>query len=110
MRKKEKALIKISYNYIKRHYDNNKIDMPGLMKEEIKGEYVICEIMLHKFYTIQNLYDNGEIKKKILNYGNLWKYAKLSDYVTYSIKCFYDDKLLYQKIRSSGGFVCKSFI
>lgn len=97
MRVGEKASVKIAYNYIISHYEKNKLPIPEILSKEVKGEKVECEITLDKFFTIQNLMDNSEIRKKILINGNSWKYAKLSDTVVYNLTARYDGKILYEK-------------
>jgi tetratricopeptide (TPR) repeat protein len=106
MRQEESALIRIKDTYLLHHYKKNNITMPKAMGEPF--DYMYCEVTLKKFYTTQNLMDNGEIKKKILFNGKGWRYAKLSDKVTYSMTCTYDDRPLFERNKESISLDCGS--
>jgi hypothetical protein len=99
MKEGEIALISIKDNYLLHHFKKNNKEIPKQLGSEF--DFIYCETVLHKFYITQNLIDRGEIKKKIIHNGKGWKYAKLSDTITFNLTCYHEDKLLYEKLKQT---------
>ena len=120
MRENEKALLKIKFNYIFKFLD---ADLKGkkiyekkvpaeFMDKDFRNKYAnnkICfRVNLIKYYVIQNLYDNSQIQKKILVPSKMRKnfYATDGDIVTYSMKCIYKQKEIYNKEHIKSDLDC----
>ena len=120
MRENESALFKIKFNYIFKFLDADlkgkklyeKKVPPEFMDKDFRAKYAnhkICfKVKLIKYYTIQNLYDNSQIQKKILVRSNIRKnfYATDGDIVTYSLKCIYKQKEIYNKEHITSDLDC----
>lgn len=82
------------------------------MDKDFRTKYAnhkICfKVKLIKYYTIQNLYDNSQIQKKILVHSKIRKnfYATDGDIVTYSLKCIYKQKEIYNKEKVTSDLDC----
>ena len=82
------------------------------MDKDFRAKYAnnkICfKVNLLKYYVIQNLYDNSQIQKKILVPSKMRKnfYATDGDIVTYSLKCMYKQKEIYNKEKIKSDLDC----
>lgn len=107
MRLNEKSKILIKFSYIFKHYDKfkdliEKSNYTELLYDDTfrsnhRTQTIIFEVTLHKFYMVQNLMDNGEIRKKILVNAKSWRYARNPDIATYDLSCHYQNQELYSK-------------
>lgn len=102
MRKNEISKFFIKANYIFKHFINFNIPFPSPIdsegyRSEISKEKLIFEIHLIDFFMVQNLYDNGEIKKKCIRNGLSMVSAKLPNKVHFSLRCKYQGKEIYAR-------------
>lgn len=102
MRKNEIAKFFIKANYIFKHFVNYNIPFPSpIDKEELRNsilkEKIIFEIHLIDFFPIQNLMENGEIKKKTLKEGLGTSTAKLPNKIEFSLTCKYRNDEIYKR-------------
>lgn len=87
---------------------NKYVEWEDVSKEDLESETkLFLYLKLNDFFVVQNLTNNGEIRKKILRNGNEWYYPKEQDYVECKIECFADEELLYTKVVSE--FIDKAF-
>jgi tetratricopeptide (TPR) repeat protein len=104
MRKEEVSKISIRMEFFFKYLDKNK-DMIKetkiLFDEEFRKahlhNYLLFEVSLHNWYTVQNLMDHGEIKKRILVNGKSWKYARNPDIVVFNLYCYHKESLVYHR-------------
>jgi len=120
MRENESALFKIKFNYIFKFLDadlkgkkiyENKVPaefMDKSFREKYMNSKICFKVKLIKYYVIQNLYDNSQIQKKILVPSKIRKnfYATDGDIVTYSMKCIYKQKEIYNKEHVKSDLDC----
>ena len=120
MRENESALFKIKFNYIFKFLDadlkgkkiyENKVPaefMDKSFREKYMNSKICFKVKLIKYYVIQNLYDNSKIQKKILVPSKIRKnfYATDGDIVTYSMKCIYKQKEIYNKEHVKSDLDC----
>ena len=102
MRKNEISKFFIKANYIFKHFALYSIPFPSPIEKEdfrnaILKNKIIFEIHLIDFFIIQNLMENGEIKKKILKEGFGTITAKLPNKIEFSLSCKFQDKLIYSR-------------
>jgi len=101
MRKNEFSKFFIKGNYIFKHFVNNCIPFPSPiesadLRNAISKEKITFEIHLLNFFVIQNLMENGEIKKKTLKEG-FGSTAKLTNKIEFSLFCKFKDQELYSR-------------
>lgn len=101
--KEENILEKLLLNYsdIPNITCEKTSNITKLIKDLKNEHYHNCSfifiIELINFFTIQNLDNEGLIKKKIIINGSKWYYPKEQDLITFSLKCYADEELLYTK-------------
>jgi len=102
MRKNEISKFFIKANYIFKHFQNYNISFPSPINDvnyrnSILKEKIVFEIHLIDFSQVQNLMENGEIKKKTIIEGKGFTTAKLPNKIEFSLTCNFENCDLYSR-------------
>ena len=102
MKKNEISKFQIKANYIFKHFAINNIPFPKIIESEelrnkISKEKITFQIHLIDFFMVQNLMDQGEIKKKIIKIGLGNQTPKLSNKIYFNLFCKFNNEEIYSR-------------
>lgn len=98
MRKDEKSKFFIKPGYLINYY---KEYLPKYLEGIDKNDKVIFEVKMHSWFTVKNLMDRSEIRKRILIKSSSKHYPRNPDTVNFNLRCIYKGNEIYNKMNET---------